>query len=106
LRTELVLAFAVMTAATFFSRAFLTLSVSRVHFSPFMERFLSLVPFCVLTAMVTPYLLLSGDGRSLSLASPWILSGGLTLFASFRTKNLILSVGCGIALFALLGGMG
>lgn len=95
-----------MTAATFFSRAFLTLSISRVRFSPFMERFLSLVPFCVLTAIVTPYLLLSGEGRSLFPAGPWILSGGLTLFVSWRTKNLILSVACGFALFALLGGMG
>lgn len=103
MRAELVLAFAAMTAATFFSRAFFTLSVSRVRLSPFWERYLSFIPFAVLTAMVTPYLLLPGKGGSISLINPWVLAGGFTLFFSCRTRNLILSVGCGVGMFLVLG---
>ena len=103
MRGELVLAFAAMTATTFFSRAFLTLSVSRVRLSPFAERLLSFIPFAVLTAIVTPYLLLPGKGSSFSLLNPWVLAGALTLFISCRTKNLILSVGCGVGAFLILG---
>ena len=95
-----------MTAATFFSRSLFTLSVSRVRLSPFMERYLSFIPFAVLTAMVAPYLFLPGDGPSLSLVNPWVIAGGLTLLVSCRTRNLILSVGCGVVLFAFLVGMG
>ncbi len=103
MRTELVFAFAAMTAATFFSRVFLTLLASRVHLSSFTERFLSFIPFAVLTAIVTPYLVLPGKSPSLSLFNPWVFAGALTLFISCRTKNLILSVGCGVGMFLVLG---
>ena len=103
MRTELILSFAAMTAATYFSRAFFTVSVSRVRLSPLKERYLSFIPFAVLTAMVTPYLFLPADGPSISLVNPWVLAGGLTLFLSWRTKSLLLSVGSGIAVFFILG---
>lgn len=103
MRIELILAFAAMTAATYFCRAFFTVSVSRVHISPFWERYLSFIPFAVLTAMVTPYLLLPENGPTVSLVNPWILAGGLTLFVSYRTRSLILSVGCGLIAFLVLG---
>ena len=103
MRAELVLAFAAMTVATYFSRAFFTLSVSRVRLSPLGERYLSFIPFAVLTAIVTPYLLLPGHGSSLSLFNPWIIAGGLTLFVSCLTKNLIFSVVCGVGMFLVLG---
>jgi branched-subunit amino acid transport protein len=103
MRAELILAFAGMTAATYFSRAFFTVSVSRFRLSSFLERYLSFMPFAVLTAMVTPYLLLPENRPSISLVNPWTLAGALTLFVSFRTKSLILSVGCGVVVFVLLG---
>ena len=103
MKVELVLAFAAMTVATYFSRVLFTVSVSRVRVPPFWERFLSFIPFAALTAIVTPYLLLPESGTSISLFNPWILAGSLTLFISHRTKNLILSVGCGIMVFFILG---
>jgi branched-subunit amino acid transport protein len=103
MRTELVLAFAAMTAATYFSRAVLTVSVSRVNLSPVQERYLSFIPFAVLSAIVTPYMLLPENSPSISLVNPWTLAGGLTLFISYRTKSLIFSVGGGIAAFLILG---
>ena len=106
MRNELLVAFAAMTAATYFSRALFTVSVSRVRLSPFGERYLSFIPGAVLAAMVTPYLLLPGNGPSLSLVNPWTLAGGLTLVVSYRTRSLFLAVMCGVALFMVLGGMG
>ena len=103
MRTNLVIAFIAMTAATYFSRAFFTVSVSQVRLSPSQERYLSFIPFAVLTAMVAPYLFLPGSSPSLSLVNPWVLAGGLTLFVSWRTKSLLLSVGSGITLFLILG---
>lgn len=102
MRTELLLAYAAMTAATYFSRAFFTVSVSRIRLSPFNERYLSFIPFAVLAAIVTPYLLLPENSLTISLFNPWTLAGGLTLFISHRTKNLVLSVASGITAFILL----
>jgi len=56
--------------------------------------------------MVTPYLLLPGNGPFISLVNPWTLAGGLTLAVSHRTRSLFLSVVCGFALFMVLGGVG
>jgi len=103
MRAELILAFVAMTAATYFSRAFLTVSVSRVRISPYLERCFSFIPYAVLSAMVTPYLLLPGGNGKILPLDPWTISGALTLFVSYRTKNLILSVGGGIAAFFVLG---
>jgi branched-subunit amino acid transport protein len=103
MRTELVFAFAAMTLVTYFCRAFFTISVSRVRVSSSWERYLSFIPFAVLTAMVTPYLLFPENGRTISLFNPWILAGCMTLFVSYRTRSLVLSVGSGIAMFFILG---
>jgi branched-subunit amino acid transport protein len=103
MRVELIIAFAGMTAATYFSRALFTVSVSRIGIPSFWERYLSFIPFAVLTAMVIPYLVLPENSNTVSLVNPWTISGGLTLFISYRTRSLVLSVGCGIAVFLILG---
>ena len=103
MRIEFVMIFAAMTAATYFCRTFFTVSVSRIRVSPFWERYMSFIPFAVLAAMVTPYLILPENGQTLSPVNPWILAGGLTLFVSYRTRSLILSVGSGITVFFILG---
>ncbi|MBN2719719.1 MAG: AzlD domain-containing protein, partial [Proteobacteria bacterium] len=81
-----------MTAATYLSRALFTVSVSRIRLSSFGERYLSFIPYAILAAMVTPYLLLPENGSSFSLVNPWTLAGALTLAVSYRTKSLLLSV--------------
>ena len=103
MRIELILAFGAMTAATLFSRALLTVSVSKAQVSPFLERCMSYIPYAVLSALVTPYLIFPGNAERLSLINPWTIAGGLTLAVSYRTKNLILSVSIGIVVFFILG---
>lgn len=103
MRSELVLAYLGMTAVTFFSRAVLTVSVARIRISPFMERFLSVVPFAVLTALVTPYLVTPGDDSYIRIMNPYLLAGVPTLLIAYRTRNLLLSVGAGVIVYILLG---
>ena len=103
MRAELILACLAMTAVTYLCRALFTVSVSRVRISPWWEHYLTFIPFAVLTALVTPYLLLPGSAAKLSLINPYSLAGVVTFVISYRTRNLILSVGGGIGVFFLLG---
>ena len=103
MRVDLILACLAMTAVTYLCRALFTVSVSRVRISPWWEHYLTFIPFAVLTALVTPYLLLPGLAVKLSLINPYSLAGVATFIVSYRTRNLILSVGIGIGVFFLLG---
>jgi branched-subunit amino acid transport protein len=94
-----------MTAVTYLCRALFTVSVSRVRISPWWENYLAFIPFAVLTALVTPYILMPAPASDLSLINPWSLAGALTFFAAYRTKNLIISVGVGMVVFWVLGGV-
>ena len=96
MRFELVLACAAMTAVTFLCRSLLTVSLSKVTITPWIERFLAVIPFAALTALVAPYLLVAREGSVVDLSNPYLLAGVPTLLVSYRTKNLLLSVGVGI----------
>ena len=103
MRTELILACLAMTAVTCLCRALFTVSVSRVQISPWWENYLTFIPFAVLTALVTPYLLLPGPGMKVSLINPYILAGVVTFIVSYRTRNLIISVVTGMGVYLVLG---
>ncbi len=103
MRTELILACLGMTAVTYICRAFLTVSVAKVRISPFWERFLAVIPFAVLSALVAPYLLTQDSGGHVQFINPYLLAGIPTLLISYRTRNLILSVGVGMILYLVLG---
>jgi len=105
MRPDLVLACLAMTAVTWLCRALFTVSVSRVRISAWWEQYLTFIPFAVLTALVTPYLMLPGPALKLSLINPYSLAGAVTFLISYRTRNLILSVGVGMGSFWLLGGV-
>jgi branched-subunit amino acid transport protein len=104
MRSEIILACIAMTSVTYLCRSLFTISVSRVRVSPWWEHYLTFIPFAVLTALVTPYLLFPGPEGKLSIMNPYILAGLVTFLASYRTKNLILSVAVGMGVFLVLGG--
>ena len=103
MRIELILACMSMTAVTYLCRALLTVSVAKIRVTPFWERFLAVIPFAVLSALVTPYLLTPGEPGMVRLLNPYLLAGVPTLFVSYRTRNLLLSVGVGAGLYLVLG---
>jgi len=101
MRTDLVIAFAGMTIATYMTRALFTVFVSKVRISSFWERVLSHVPLAVLTAFVVPYLFAS-SGEGSAIFTPYLLAGAATLFLSFRTRNILVSATSGIVLFMII----
>lgn len=105
MRTEIILACLAMTVVTYMCRALFTVSVSKIRISSWWEHYLTFIPFAVLTALVIPYILIPGPGKELSLISPWTIAGTVTFFISWRTRNLIISVGVGIGVFWVLGGI-
>ena len=102
MRTELVIAFAGMTIATYLTRAIFTVFVGKARISSFWERTLSHVPLAVLTAFVAPYLFAS-TGAGSTIFNPYLVAGTATLFLSFRTRNILVSAASGIVLFMILG---
>ena len=105
MRADIILACLAMTAVTYLCRVLFTVSVSRVRISPWWEHYLTFIPFAVLTALVTPYLLMPGPAVKLSLFSPWSLAGAVTFMVSCRTRSLIASVVVGIGVFWIIGMM-
>ena len=103
--TRIILACLFMAAVTYLCRVLLTVSVSRVRIALRWEHYLTFIPFAVLTALVTPYLLLPAPEGKFTMVNPWILAGLFTFLVSYRTKNLILAVGVGVFLFWVLGGI-
>ena len=103
MRVEILVACLAMTAVTYLCRALFTVSVSRVRISSWWEHYLTFIPFAVLTALVTPYLLLPAPEGEFSLVNPWVLAGAVTFFISYRTRNLIVSVSVGVGVFWILG---
>ena len=102
MRTDIVLACLAMTVVTYLCRALFTVSVSRLKISSWWENYLSFIPFAVLTALVTPYILMPAPATGLSLINPWSMAGALTFYISFRTRNLVVSAGVGLAFYLLL----
>ncbi len=91
-----------MTIVTFLTRSLFTVMVARVRTGPFLEKVLYSIPLATLTALVVPPLLSPGRA-GISLANnPYLLAGALTFVVSFFTRNLFLSVLCGIGLFLVL----
>jgi branched-subunit amino acid transport protein len=103
MRAEIFFICLAMTAVTYLCRALFTVSVSKVRISQWWEHYLTFIPFSVLTALVTPYLLLPEPVGKLSLVNPYILAGVATFIVSYRTKNLIISVAIGIGVYFVLG---
>lgn len=105
MRAELAIACLAMAAVTYLCRSALTVSVSRVRLTRWWEHFMAFIPLAVLTALVTPYLFLTGPDTGFSILNPYSLAGAATFFLSWRTRNLIISVMGGMVMFRVLGGV-
>lgn len=109
MRAGLLGAFLAMGAVNYLCRAFFTVLVPRHGVGPFWERFLSAIPLSILTALAAPAvlapLLPALAGAAPAAGDPALarlLSALLTVAVARIWGNLLLSVGAGTALFALL----
>jgi branched-subunit amino acid transport protein len=87
-----------MTLVTFAMRYPILALMSRASLPPTLLAALKFIPPAVLTAIVIPALLApSGDRIDLSFTNDYLVAGVITIIVAWRTKNLLLTLGAGMA---------
>ena len=89
-----------MFAVTFGVRYPVLAFASRIQLPDLIERGLKFVPAAVLSAIILPALLFP-DGKTFdfSLSNSYLIAGTAAVFISARTKNLLLTIVLGMAVF-------
>lgn len=88
-----------MAVATMATRIPVLLALSRRKLPEGIERALRYVPPAVLAAIIVPIALLREGELHLSLANPALGASVLAALISWRTKNLLLTIVLGMAIF-------
>lgn len=98
-----ILMIAGMAVVTFLIRYPMLVLVGRVKLPDRVFQALRYVPIAVLTAIIVPAIVYP-DGRNLDLNpfSPYFVAAVVTVLVMWRTKNLLLTILIGMAVFLLL----
>jgi len=91
-----------MGLITYLIRLSLFLLPERVMLPPWMLRALRYVPAAVLSAIIFPELMQPGGTLDLSLGNERLLAGLAAAVVAWRTRNVLLTVGVGMALLWVL----
>jgi branched-subunit amino acid transport protein len=59
-------------------------------------RALRYVPPAVLAAIILPEMIYPGDGMSIQWNNPFLLAGIVTFFVAWRSKNILVTIVCGM----------
>ena len=96
--TAIVLLFLSMALVTYIPRMLPFMLVDRLRFSPRMERFLRLIPYTAMAALIFPGIL------SVDAARPWVglLGGAAAALLALRKRSAILCVLAAIAVVFVL----
>ena len=100
MRPGLLLAFVGMGVATYLTRAPLLFLLARRRLPAWLERYFAALPIALLTALALPLVLVQG-GR-LVLFAPEVLAALVVVLLARRSGNLLLAVGSGVIMVALL----
>ncbi len=87
---------------TFITRLSFILLLGNKEIPPIVIRALRLVPPAVLSAIIFPELLSPGGQLDLSLGNARLLAGLLAALIAWRTRNILLTIGAGMAALLLL----
>lgn len=98
----LVLAVLCIGLATYALRLSMIGLAGRVSLPAGVERALRFVPVAALTALVTPDLLGGAAGASLFTHNPRLWAGVVAALVAWRTRNVLLTVGVGMATLWIL----
>lgn len=93
-------------AVTFALRLSLIALLERVEVPPFLERALRYVPAAVLTAVVIPLLFFQDGALEASLGNERLLAGLIAALIAWRTRNVLLVLGGGMAALWALQAVG
>jgi branched-subunit amino acid transport protein len=87
---------------TFAIRLSLIALMGRVEVPPLIQRALRFVPPAVLSAIIFPELLMRNGALDASLGNTRLLAGVLAALVAWRTKNVLLTIGVGMAALWIL----
>jgi branched-subunit amino acid transport protein len=88
-----------MTAVTFGVRYPSLALVGKMELPDSIARALKYVPVAVLTAITIPYMLYRDTGFTASYTNSYLVAGIIAVLVSWRTKNLLLTIGIGLVCF-------
>jgi branched-subunit amino acid transport protein len=91
---------------TFALRLSLIALLGRIEVPPFLEHALKYVPAAVLTAVVIPLLIYQDGALDVSLGNERLLAGLLAALIAWRTRNVLLTLGGGMAMLWTLQAVG
>ena len=86
-----------MGAVTYGLRLSLIALMGRFEVPPLVSRGLRFVPPAVLSAIIVPELVQPTGALNLSLGNLRLVAGVLAIFVAWRTRNVLLTVGAGMA---------
>ena len=93
LNTEILVMILAMTVVTYIPRALPAIWMERMHFGPRFEKFLNLIPYTAMAALIFPGILTVDANR------PWVglVGGAAAAVPALAKKPVMLSVLTGIA---------
>lgn len=91
-----------MGVVTYLPRWFPLFALTRRNLPPWFLDWLDLIPAAVLSALVLPAILTSGDPRQMNLFSPEVYAAVPTFLFALKTRSLGGTVVVGMGLFWLL----
>lgn len=90
-----------MFLVTYLARYPLLVLVGRVQLPPSLARALRYVPVAVLTAICAPAVLMPKNTLDVSLSNAALIAAVVSIVVAWRSKNLILTIVGGMAVFLL-----
>lgn len=91
-----------MGIITFALRLVLILSANRFQLPPALEQALRYAPIAVLSAIVFSEVLVAGGSIHLSLENSRLIAAVAAGLVAWRTQNVLLTIGAGMALYWIL----
>lgn len=88
-----------MFAVTFCIRFIMFAMAGNLRISAPLQRALSYVPPAVLTAIIVPSLVLPQGSVDISWSNSYLVAGVVSFFIALISKNLLLTIGLGMAFF-------
>lgn len=95
-----------MGMITYGIRVALFLLPEHVQIAPWLLRMLRYVPSAVLSAIIFPEVLQPGGAFDLSLGNERLIAAVVAAMVAWRTRNVLLTVGCGMLTLWLLQALG